>query len=168
MPTALRTEVSPDLIVALWDANQCAPLDLHPGNIVFANTTTPRQSDTDLMMCLGKPKTGDVQASHGCPLTPQIPKYLVSPTSLPFLVRDTGSCLVKIIDFGEAFLPGQQHRIHCPLVFRAPEAVLTTQSDLQADIWSLSCTVCASYDQISKLLIGGKDIRADRRTSSFR
>ncbi len=69
--------------------------------------------------------------------------------SLPSSARDAGNCLVKIIDFGEACLHGQQRQIHCPLVFRAPEVVLTTQWDVRADIWSLGCTVRASYNRIS-------------------
>lgn len=81
-------------------------------------------------------------ASSGYSLTAQIPKYLVLPTSSPSMARDFESCQVKLVDFGEAFLVGQQRQIRCPLVFRAPEAVLTSQWDLQADIWSLGCTVC--------------------------
>lgn len=53
------------------------------------------------------------------------------------MARDFESCQVKLVDFGEAFLVGQQRQIRCPLVFRAPETVLTSQWDLQADIWSL-------------------------------
>ncbi len=53
--------------------------------------------------------------------------------------------MVKIVDFGEAFLHGQHRQIRCPLVFRAPEAILNTQRDLQADIWSLGCTVRTSH-----------------------
>ena len=83
----------------------------------------------------------DFMPSYGLSLTAQVPKYLVLPTSLPFKARDSESCQVKLIDFGEAFLVGQQRQIHCPLVFWAPKVVLTSRWDLQVDIWSLGCTV---------------------------
>ena len=57
------------------------------------------------------------------------------------MARDSKSYQVKLVDFGEAFLLGQQRQIYCPLVFRAPEAVLTSHWDMRADIWSLGCTV---------------------------
>ena len=116
-------------------------LDLHPSNIVFTNTTRSSLSDADFLESLGKPEIGSVTASCGYSLTPSVPNYLVLPTSFPSLVPDPKNCHVKIVDFGEAFLDGQQRRIHCPLVFRAPEIVLTTQWDLQADIWTLGCTI---------------------------
>ena len=129
---------------SLQDANQCTPVDLHPGNVVFANTTLRDLSDTDLIMSLEKPRIEDVMATHGFSLTPQVPRYLVCPTSLPSPARDAGIALVKIVDFGEAFLHGQQSNIHCPLVFRAPEAIFTSRQDFRADIWSLGCIVRAS------------------------
>ena len=109
-------------------------------------------------------------ATSGHFLTPQIPKYLVAPTSFSSLARDSKSCQVKVIDFGEAFLHGQQRQIRCPLVFRAPEAVLTSQWDLRADVWSLGCTVCHLFCSDSRdfLLADSIDIRADRRIPSFR
>ncbi len=166
MPSVLRTEVSQnfDLLCGMLIRaylKTCILVTLS------ANTETSHQSDTDLMMYLGKPRCGDVLASPGCSLTSRIPKYLVTPTSLPSSARDAGSCLVKIIDFGGASSHGQQRQIHCPLVFRAPEAVLTGQWDSQADIWSLGCTVCGSCHHISRLLTGGKDIRVDRWIPSF-
>lgn len=153
----------------LLDANWRAPLDLHPGNILFANTATSYLSVIDLPGTLGKPQIGDVVASYGYSLTAQIPKYLVRPTCLPSGVRDIKSCQVKLVDFGQAFLLGQQRQVNCPLVFRAPEAVLTSHRDLKADVWSLGCTVLHLVYIILRLpLIYGIDIRADRRTPSFR
>ncbi|KAL9125156.1 MAG: hypothetical protein Q9217_005595 [Psora testacea] len=115
------------------------PNDLHHGNIVFANTIT--SSDTDLLKTLGEPQISNVIPSSGYSLTVQVPKYLVLPALFPSVARDSESCQVKLIDFGEAFLVGQQRQIRCPLVFRAPEVVLTSQWDLQVDIWSLGCTI---------------------------
>ena len=85
------------------------------------------------------------------------------------MARDFESGQVKLVDFGEAFLPGQQQRqIRCPLVSRAPEAVLTSHWDLRADIWSIGCTVSRLLFVILRfLLINDKDIRTDRGVPSF-
>ena len=69
---------------------------------------TPHQSEKDLVKSLGKPNISDVKATSGYALTPQIPKYLVLPASFPSSVQKSESCHVKIIDFGQAFLHGQQ------------------------------------------------------------
>ena len=144
------------------------PSDLHPGNIVFANTMS-HHSDTDFLKSLGEPRTSDVVASSGCSLTAQVPKNLVLPASCPTAAQDSESCQVKLVDFGKAFLAGEQRPIRCPLVFRAPEVVLTSQCDLQMDIWSLGCTVLHLLLIMSRfLLINGEDLRAGRRIPSFR
>lgn len=151
------------------DTDQCTPLDLHPGNIVFANMTTLYQFDTDLLKSLGKPEMSDVIPSFGYSLTAQVPKYLVLPTSPRSVAREFESCQVKLIDFGGAFLVGQQRQIRSPLVFRAPEAVLTSRWDLRVDIWSLGCTVShLLLINFGFLLMNGEDIRASRRIPSFR
>ncbi|KAL2044425.1 hypothetical protein N7G274_003130 [Stereocaulon virgatum] len=142
LPGKVAWEASRQTIQALAyiHASGIAHGDLHPGNIIFANTTS-YQSDTDLLKSLGEPQMSDVIPSSGHSLTAQVPKYLVLPTSPPFVARDFESCQVKLVDFGEAFSVGQQRQIRCPLVFRAPEAFLTSQWDLQVDIWSLGCTI---------------------------
>jgi serine/threonine protein kinase len=121
------------------------------------------------MLSLAKPKTGDVLGTYGYSLTSQRPKYLVLPTSLPSRPRESESCQVKIVDFGEAFLHGHQRGIRCPLSFRSPEAVLTSKCDFRADIWSLGCIVYRLFYSIQVfLLMAAKDIRAYRRIPSFR
>lgn len=127
------------------------------------------RSDTDLLKCLGKPSTSDVIAISGHALTPRIPRYLVLPSSLPSLAKGSKSCHIKVVDFGEAIMDGERRRIHCPLVFRAPEAVITSQWGMQADIWSLGCTVSHLFNGFpGPLLTDSTDIRANRRISSFR
>ena len=153
----------------LWITDERAPLDLHPGNIVFANATTSCRSDTDLLRSLGEPEISDVIAPTGSFVTVQVPKYLVLPASCPSAVQASESCQVKLVDFGEAFSVGKQRQIRCPLVFRAPEVVLTSQWDLQSDIWSLGCTVLYLLLIILRFpLMNGEDIRAGRRIPSFR
>ena len=90
---------------------------------------------------MGEPEIGDITASYGYSLTAQVPKYLVLPASYSSVARGSKSYQVKLVDFGEAFLLGEQRQVRCPLVFQAPEAVLTSHWDQRADIWSLGCTV---------------------------
>lgn len=88
-------------------------------------------------------------AASGHSLTSHLPKYLVSPSSLRLPRPDAKNCLIKVLDFGEAGLGEQHRKINCPLVFRAPETVLSASWDLRADIWSLGCTVCALQEYSS-------------------
>ena len=144
MPGALRTGVSQISVYFHGILLNVTFSDLHPGNVVFANTTQQDLSDTDFIMSLGKPRTDDVMATYGASLTPRIPRYLVWPTSLLSPAREVGDALVKIVDFGEASLQGQPSKTHSLLVFRAPETIFASQQDLQTDVWSLACTVRAS------------------------
>lgn len=144
IPGASRMGVSQISLHNLRVSTERNPSDLHPGNVVFANTTKQQLSDTDLITSIGEPRTEDVMATHGASLTPRVPRYLVFPTSLPSPARDGGDAVVKIVDFGEASLPGKRSKIYCPLVFRAPETIFASQQDLQTDVWSLACTVRAS------------------------
>ena len=116
------------------------PSDLHPGNIVFAKPEL-HQYDTDLSSFLGNPRISDVVASYGHPLTAQVPKYLVLPASYRSPVQDPSTCQIKLVDFGGACFVGQQAQNRCSLIFRAPEAILGSEWDQRADIWSLGCTV---------------------------
>jgi hypothetical protein len=100
-------------------------VDLHPGNIAFATTKISHQSDDDLLNEMTRPEIGDIQAERGHPLTAHLPRYLVRATSLPLPPQELGTCHVKLVDFGQAFLHGQKREIQCPLVFRAPEVILS-------------------------------------------
>ena len=134
MPGALRTGVSQFPSMFLRSLLNITLSDLHPGNVVFTNTTQRDLSDTDLIKTLRKPRTADVIATYRASLTPRIPRYLVYPTSLQSPPRDVGDTLVKIIDFGEAFMHRQRSNIHSPLVFRAPETIFTSEKNLQTDV----------------------------------
>ncbi|ERF70296.1 hypothetical protein EPUS_06337 [Endocarpon pusillum Z07020] len=113
----------------------------HGGNIVFANTGLSHQSDVHILSSMDQTETSDVHASPGYPLNSHLPRSLVAPTSLPVSTKESGSWEVKVVDFGQAFMHGDQREIRCPLVFRAPEVILTSQWDSRIDIWSLGCTI---------------------------
>jgi len=108
------------------NANWCALLDLHPGNILFVNITMSYQFNMDLLGTLGKLKISDVVVSFRYFLTAQVSKYLILSTSFPSVTQDFKSCQVKLVDFGKAFVLEQQHQIHCSLIFQVSETVLTS------------------------------------------
>ncbi|KAL8918353.1 MAG: hypothetical protein Q9172_005464 [Xanthocarpia lactea] len=122
-------------------ANGIAHGDLHTGNIVFVPSLKLYQTDADFMSALGTPETGDVNARYGVPLTSRIPNYLVAPASMPSIASSPRGCSLKIVDFGGACLPEERREINCSLVVRAPEAVMTSRWGVQADVWSLGCTL---------------------------
>jgi len=103
------------------------------------------QSIGDLILSLPAPETGPVIASPNHDLPPSIPRYLVYPISLPFQQRDSDLARIRVIDFGQAFQFGKQHDIRCPLVYRAPETLLTSHWDYRVDIWTLACTVSQNH-----------------------
>lgn len=84
---------------------------------------------------------------------------------------------MKRVDFGEVYLLGQQRQIRCPLVFRAPEAVLTSHWALRVDIASLGCTIfelIVGYPPFDNFMPNKDDFndwritrRAERISSSY-
>lgn len=112
--------------------------DLHPGNIVLVDPTISKKSADDILRSMDPPMTSEIRGgSH-------FPQYLVLPSTLLFSPILSDNCKVKLIDFGSAFLSGgPSPKMRRPLPFRAPEAVMTGSWDVEADIWSLGCTIFA-------------------------
>ena len=87
---------------------------------------------------------GNVESVKPQTLTARVPRYLVESTehlhqpSLPDAVQDFG---VKLIGFGERFVPGKLPATKFNFNFQAPEFVLLSQLSPKADIWSLGCLV---------------------------
>ncbi|KAI4227925.1 MAG: hypothetical protein LQ349_006631 [Xanthoria aureola] len=121
--------------------NNAAHGDLHPGNVVFAISQSAYQTDSAIMDALGAPERADVHAVRGASLGSQMPSYLVAPTSLPSLPKTQAGYQFKIIDFGSAHTTGEEPQIHCPLVFRPPEALFDNEWGTEADVWSLGGTM---------------------------
>ncbi|KAL1582020.1 hypothetical protein WHR41_09422 [Cladosporium halotolerans] len=119
--------------------------DLHPGNIALLNPAILGKSAEEIVASMDAPATADVRASDGERLTNHLPQYLVLPSAIP-QPKSLTDCKVKVIDLGSAFLSDHHPstmRMRCPLPYRAPEAVITSQWDKEADIWSLGCTIFA-------------------------
>ena len=143
----------------------CA-LDLHPGNIVLADRTISKRPAGEIIQLMGAPVTAEVR---GTALGRYMPQYLVLPSTLPLSPELSNNCKVKIIDFGSALLSGDPSpKMRFPLPFRAPEAVITGSWDVEADIWSLGCTVREQPFSNSQYMADiSSDLRPDRRLSAI-
>jgi serine/threonine-protein kinase SRPK3 len=98
-------------------------------------------SEEAVLNRLRSPQTGVVRALDGRPLPPGMPRYLVWPAKIPFN-KSTLETQIKLIDFGESFLPDSRPQtLHTPLALRATELLLEDQWDHRADLWTLGCTV---------------------------
>jgi serine/threonine-protein kinase SRPK3 len=116
-------------------------IDLHTGNIAFSLPPLDSLSEETLLNRLGKPHTGLIRTLDGKPLSLGMPKYLVWPAN-PAINKSNLDTPIKLIDFGESFLPGDKPQaLHTPLVLRAPELLLGDDWDFRADLWTLGCTV---------------------------
>jgi serine/threonine-protein kinase SRPK3 len=102
-------------------------------------------SEDELFRKIGAPKTGEVSRLDGKPLGPEVPAYLVYPTSFPRSTLVLANH-VKIVDFGESFLgDNKPATLNTPLVFRAPEVIFDDDWDWRVDLWTLGCTVLPSF-----------------------
>lgn len=81
---------------------------------------------------------GEVETIDESALTTQVPRYQIA--------RPRSHCMpddyrVKVVGFGQNFMPGVLCGTSTPFNYRAPELVLDSQLSPSADIWSLGCTV---------------------------
>ncbi|KAI3338693.1 kinase-like domain-containing protein [Ustulina deusta] len=125
-----------------------AQLNIGHGDIHARNITLklPLHLDSlneqEFINMLGQPELGRVQRTDGSAPEIYLPSYVVRPG--PFKAKDILQSLrapvVKIIDFGESFLPHQTPAtLHTPLVVRAPEVLFDDPIDRRVDLWSLGC-----------------------------
>jgi hypothetical protein len=123
----------------------------------------------DILRSMGSPETAEV---HGETSGSHTPQYLVLPSTLPLCRGLSNNCKVKVIDIGSAFISGDPSpKMRCPLPFRGPEAVITDSWDVEADIWSLGCTVrdiLAAYSRAQYIANVSSDICPDRRLPTLR
>ncbi|KAJ8131840.1 hypothetical protein O1611_g1784 [Lasiodiplodia mahajangana] len=116
--------------------------DIHSRNIVLTLPRLDSLNEQEFIDTLGQPELGRVQRTDGSALGTHVPSYLVRPGLLK--AKQVLQCLqapvVKIIDFGESFLPNQiPATLHTPLVVRAPEVLFGDPIDRRVDLWSLGC-----------------------------
>lgn len=98
-------------------------------------------AEEDLMKKLSIPETSPVVRSDSKDLTPELPKYLVWPTSFS-ANAPAAFDNIKIIDFGESFQPKDRPQtLHTLLAIRTPEIIFGDRWDHRVDLWSLGCMV---------------------------
>lgn len=91
---------------------------------------------------LGIPETAEVLRIDGGPLGSNVPRYLVRPASPKRAVTSVLKPEIRLVDFGEAFLAGEEPKaLRTPLALRAPEALFEDSLDYRVDLWSAGCAV---------------------------
>ncbi|PYI06038.1 serine protein kinase [Aspergillus sclerotiicarbonarius CBS 121057] len=115
--------------------------DLHTRNLAFTIPCMDSLSESEFINLLGAPEIGHVQRSDERVQEPGIPEYIVRPASFQRHFWSS-SYHIKIIDFGESFLPTIiPHTLHTPLPVRAPEVIFEDCLDYRVDLWRLGCMV---------------------------
>ncbi|KAI0906922.1 kinase-like domain-containing protein [Ustulina deusta] len=118
--------------------------DIHARNIALVMPHVDSLNEQEFMDALGQPETGPMQRTDGAALEIHVPSYIVEPTSFKVkeVLQSLRAPVIKIIDFGESFLPNQAPAtLHTPLVVRAPEALFGDPIDHRVDLWSLGCLI---------------------------
>ena len=100
-------------------------------------------SEGEFTQILGKPDIGCVQRKNNKPLEPGVPEYIVRPASgLKLPSRSLLLNPIKIIDFGQSFMPtAVPHTLRTPIAVRAPEVIFKDNLDYRVDLWSMGCMV---------------------------
>ncbi|KAL6710042.1 hypothetical protein ACN47E_009833 [Coniothyrium glycines] len=115
--------------------------DLHTRNLAFAIPSLHTLTEAELLEKLRNPEIGTVTRKDGKPLDPNVPAYLVRPTSYPADESLTQQH-IKIIDFGESFSDDDPpDTLHTPLCIRAPEVIFGEKLDHHVDLWSAGCMI---------------------------
>ncbi|TRX97280.1 hypothetical protein FHL15_002074 [Xylaria flabelliformis] len=93
--------------------------DIHARNIALAMPEVESLNEQEFVDALGQPEIGPVQRTDGHAQEIHVPPYIVRPTTFKAkeVLQSLRAPVVKIIDFGESFLPHQAPTtLHTPLV----------------------------------------------------
>ncbi|KAI0102125.1 kinase-like domain-containing protein [Nemania sp. FL0031] len=116
--------------------------DLHTRNIVLTLPHLDSLNQQEFIDTLGQPELGQVKRTDSSSLGILVPSYLVRPAAFKAkqVLQSLQAPVIRIIDFGESFLPSQAPTtLHTPLVVRPPEVLFGDPIDLRADLWCLGC-----------------------------
>ncbi|KAI0855953.1 kinase-like domain-containing protein [Xylaria cubensis] len=116
--------------------------DIHARNIALTMPKVDSLNEQEFVDTLGQPEIGLVQRTDGHAPEIHVPPYVVRPTTFKAkeVFKSLQAPVVKIIDFGESFLPNRvPATLHTPLVVRAPEVLFNDLIDRRVDLWSLGC-----------------------------
>ncbi|KAF4551881.1 Protein kinase domain-containing protein 21 [Elsinoe fawcettii] len=115
--------------------------DLHNQNLALGVPQIAEMDEEDFYEALGKPKTEEVTRTDGGELEPNVPSYLVKPSSFA-VEKYLDYKDLKLVDFGASFRGdiGSQSLLNPPVI-RAPEQFFGDKLDHRVDLWSMGCTL---------------------------
>lgn len=104
---------------------------------------------------LGKPKVGLVQKVGGRSIEPGMPPHIVQSATYSKIPLKSFRG-IKIVDFGQSFLPAFAPRtLRTPLAVRPPEVLFSDPLDFRVDLWSMGCMVSwkpCHYNVVNQVL----------------
>ncbi|OJJ72713.1 hypothetical protein ASPBRDRAFT_65046 [Aspergillus brasiliensis CBS 101740] len=108
--------------------------DISGGNIAFTCSNPSHATKDELFEVLGSPEVEDLVRLDGQPLSQGLPKQII----------DEDEEDLRILDFGEAFLQGNEPRVLAqPGQLRVPELIFTDCFDYRVDLWRAGCMIHA-------------------------
>ncbi|GLB05372.1 hypothetical protein AtubIFM57258_000652 [Aspergillus tubingensis] len=117
--------------------------DISGGNIAFNCTNLSHATKEELFAVLGSPEVEELARLDGKPLDNSLPKQLVRSAEWETWV-DEDEENIRILDFGEAFLQGNEPKVLAqPGQLRVPELIFTDSFDYHVDLWRAGCMIHA-------------------------
>ncbi|PNS14570.1 hypothetical protein CAC42_2627 [Sphaceloma murrayae] len=115
--------------------------DLHNNNLAIGVPKLAHVNEHEICEILGKPRKEPISRSDGGKLDPNVPPYIVKPSS--FSLKDyLDHEDLKLVDFGASFQDQlRPQSLLNPPVIRAPEQFFGDMLDYRVDLWSMGCTL---------------------------
>ncbi|PWY80089.1 kinase-like protein [Aspergillus eucalypticola CBS 122712] len=118
-------------------------VNISGGNIAFSCTNFSHASKEELFAVIGSPEVEELARLDGKPLDNSLPKQLVKSAEWETWV-DEDEEDIRILDFGEAFLRGNEPKVLAqPGQLRVPELIFTDCFDYRVDLWRAGCMIHA-------------------------
>ncbi|KAJ9223810.1 hypothetical protein DTO169C6_3924 [Paecilomyces variotii] len=109
--------------------------DISGANVAFTCSRLSHIAKEELFKTIGMPESEELARLDGKPLDKSLPKYLVKAAEWVDWV-DEDEEDIRILDFGEAFLQGNEPgKLAQPGQLRAPETIFTEYFDYRVDLW---------------------------------
>ncbi|GKZ25988.1 hypothetical protein AbraIFM66951_001979 [Aspergillus brasiliensis] len=113
--------------------------DISGGNIAFTCSNLSHATKDELFEVLGSPEVEDLVRLDGQPLSQGLQKQIVKVAEWENWIDEDEEDL-RILDFGEAFLQGNEPRVLAqPGQLRVPELIFTDCFDYRVDLWRAGC-----------------------------
>ncbi|KAJ5935369.1 hypothetical protein N7466_004916 [Penicillium verhagenii] len=117
--------------------------DVSDHNMAFTCTAILDATPEKLLEIIGSPEIEELARIDGKPLEKGQPTQLVKAAEwVDWIDEDEEE--IRLIDFGEAFLQGDEpERLHQPGILQVPETILTDSFDYRLDLWRLGLVIYA-------------------------